>query len=727
MNLRGLISRVPLVGGAIAKSMGWQSAMFGDLLDGGGAAGNAALTRPYGKSAWVRSAIGHVAGPISMRPLVITQDRRGGDVVIDNPDLTRFWEKPARTGAGRMNRQELIEATVVLLKLKGQCFWIMDDTWLAPRTRKTPLILARHDAMHAVMSGRELLGWIWTDAAGRQNQLIPEQVIHHKFWNPYHEVLGLSEWESAMIASESDYSAGVFAKNLAKNNGDRGPYVIGRSGQFTDPQIEQITAQLRQKRELGRRGDFRAAFLPGDVDVKEAGVSSVDSEFVTQRLENRKEVYIAFGVPPSYADPQASYSIGSASDRFRLIEDTCMPLASKIADGMETVSALFLGTRETVFVEFEWDSHSTMQSVRAERFETATKAVSMGMPWVQASEYFRLKLPRFPGDAVGRIPFNLTEIEADGNLPPEPAPEPAPPEDDLERLFAERSQRGCGCGAGCGANTKIKADIKVNPKWEKLHAYRKPWEKKFQTRVSRFLMDARAETLRNIAAMEKAEKAGVEKKNLLEALNLVFDLAAWLPKWTAGLLEVSRNAMETAGFEVWTEELGKDDPLTQPAAEVLEALTRRENRLAGAGQQVWDAVVTDLDQGLQRGETMDELADRVRRKFQGIDKARGLVIAKTETTFAYETARAMAFRDAGAQWKQWLTSGLGNERLSHLGANEQIVPADEKFLVGGFEMLHPGDPDAPAKEVINCNCVMIAVSGPDGSDIEGNEGEEIPY
>ncbi len=145
--------------------------------------------------------------------------------------------------------------------------------------------------------------------------------------------------------------------------------------------------------------------------MKEPGLSAVDAAFVTQRLENRKEIYAAFGVPPSFADAQASYSIGSASDRFRLIEDTCMPLGSKIADGMEQVSQAFLGSGETIFVEFDWDSHSTMQQVRAERFETATKAVDRGMPWKVAGEYFRLKLPRFAGDGIGRIPFSLQEIE----------------------------------------------------------------------------------------------------------------------------------------------------------------------------------------------------------------------------------------------------------------------------------------------------------------------------
>ena len=85
MNLKSMISRLPVVGQAVAKSLGWQNTMFGDLLGGGSGSTTGDLTRPYAKSVWVRSAISFVAGPIAMRPLLITADRRGGDVPVEEP------------------------------------------------------------------------------------------------------------------------------------------------------------------------------------------------------------------------------------------------------------------------------------------------------------------------------------------------------------------------------------------------------------------------------------------------------------------------------------------------------------------------------------------------------------------------------------------------------------------------------------------------------------------
>lgn len=718
MTLRTTISKLPIIGPAIAKSMGWQNAMFGDLLGGSSKGGD--LTRPYARSAWVRSAIDFVADPIAMRPLIITADARGGDVVITDAALVKFLERPARCRGGAINLTDFVKATAGWMKLKGQAFWIMDDTWDSPRGIKAPLILARPDEMHAIYDGRELLGWSWTNAGGVKASLIPEQVVHIKLWNPYDDVIGLSEWEGAMIAAESDYAAGMFAKNLAQNNGDRGPYVIGKGGVFTDEQIKQVSAQLRAKREMGRAGEFRASFIPADVDIKEPAINAVDAAYVSQRLENRKEIYAAFGVPPSFADAQASYSIGSASDRFRLIEDTCMPLAAKIADALEMVCGRFLGRDKTIFVTFDWDSHSTMQAVRAERFDIATKAVDRGMPWHEASEYFQLKLPRFAGDDVGRVPFNLQEIQDGETQDIREEEEIQDPVAELEQLFAGRSQAPCGCAA------KV-----ANPgeAWAKIHKAREPWEKKFTSTIRRHVMDARGETLRKIAAASAAASLpGAETKgSLLDALSLVFDLASWLPDWTRSLSTISRSAMETAGFEVWKDELDRDDPLEMPAAEVITATKQRENLISQAGIKIHGDIRKEIEQALNDGDTLEEIAKRIKSKFAGISDQRAMTIARTETTYSYETGRHIRFQQAGVEWTQWLTVNDGEDRHpSYSGLHNQIRPIDEPFtLYGNVTMRYPGDPEGPPSEIINCRCVRVAVMGPDPAG--ANNDDTVPY
>ena len=716
-----LLARI--LGRVTGKSSGQWTRMFADA--GGGNSGS--INNPYAKSAWVHSAVRFVSNPISQVPVVFTEDRRGGDVVIEDPVLTAFWERPAMTRGGRMNRSDFVEATVGFLKLYGEAFWILDDSWVARGGSRSPLILARPQDMHEITggAGRELIGWTMTDGSGARHALIPNQVVQLKMWNPYDEIRGLSEWQAAMIAADADYAAGFFARNLARNNGDRGPYVIGKNGAASDEQQKQITAMLRQKREMASRGDFRAVFLTGDIEVKEPSLQAVDAAYVAARLENRKEVYAAFGVPPSFADAQASYSIGSASDRFKLIEETCMPLAAKIADAMEVVSSLLLGGGRTIFAEFDWDEHSTMQQVRGERFESAVKAIDRGMPWKTAGEYFRLGLPRFGGDEVGRIPYSLQEIggvedEGAGGQGPGASEEEEveDPVAELQTLFARKVQAGCECCA---------KGLEGSEKWKRIHRKREPWEKKFASAERRLLMQARAESLRKVGEIEAL---GLSQKELVQkynALDLIFDLASWLPDWTRALLGISRAAMEAAGFEVWTEELERTDPLTMPAQGVLAAIEDRENKISGAGEKIHADLRREMGEAIANGETMDEIKARIRKTFNEIGDTRVDMIARTETTVAYESARDLTFKEAGIEWTQWLTMADGGERHPrYSGLHEQIRPIDEPFtLYGSLTMRFPGDPEGPAAEVINCRCVRIAVMGPDPSDI--NNDPTLPY
>ena len=58
--------------------------------------------------------------------------------------------------------------------------------------------------------------------------------------------------------------------------------------------------------------------------------------------------------------------------------------------------------------------------------------------------------------------------------------------------------------------------------------------------------------------------------------------------------------------------------------------------------------------------------------------------------------------------KEWVTVGDDKVREAHRKANGQRVKNHEKFIVGGEELLCPGDPNGSAENVINCRCYMRA-------------------
>ena len=685
------------------------------------------LAEAYKNSPWVMRAIKYCADPLAGLPLKLTTDGRGGEVPVEVPSVSAFWERPAKSPRGKINRGDLIRASVGWLKMAGECFWILDDSWFlrgVPMERKSPLLIARPQDMQEIAGNDgELLGWKWhrqgIKGTAEIVTLLPEEVIHLACWNPYDELRGLPEWYAARMAAEGDYFAGNFAKLLMENNGDRGPLVTGE-GAASDEQIQQVTRILREKRERNKRGEFVPAFLVGSgLKVSEPSVQAVDAAFVTQRLENRHEIFIAFGVPPSFAEVTASYSIGSASDRFRLIEDTCKPLGDQIADAIEEVMNGRTEGAEVlrppvmdapVYACLDLDEHSTMQAVRSERTEGAVKLVGQGVPWSVANQYFGLGLPRFEGDEVGRVSANLVEIG--GEVAGEAARETTETQrglvEEMEGLFEKRRKSREIEEARAKAEEKEKVDFERAQLWEKVHGARQPWEKKFAATFGKHLMKARAATLAKLGQFE--EKGLVTKAG---AIDLTFDLPEWLEEFVDGLAEVSRGAREAAATELWLDELGREDDVAELApAETLRFLRGRRNMIKDAGERIHAEIMAEIEAGLDAGETMEQLASRTRAAFNGISKDRAEMIATTETTVAYESARLETMEAAGIEFKEWLTSQDERVRLDHFMVDGVVVPLDEPFTVGGEKMAHPGDPNASAGQVIRCRCVMIASFGP---------------
>ena len=92
--------------------------------------------------------------------------------------------------------------------------------------------------------------------------------------------------------------------------------------------------------------------------------------------------------------------------------------------------------------------------------------------------------------------------------------------------------------------------------------------------------------------------------------------------------------------------------------------------------------------------------------------ARAEAIARTELTRMYNLANHGTMQQLPEQYKAakgWVATGDNRTRPSHRKAHGQVVPVGGKFDVGGVAMAHPGDPDAPAKETVNCRCRMVTI------------------
>ena len=86
-------------------------------------------------------------------------------------------------------------------------------------------------------------------------------------------------------------------------------------------------------------------------------------------------------------------------------------------------------------------------------------------------------------------------------------------------------------------------------------------------------------------------------------------------------------------------------------------------------------------------------------------------MAQTERTRVQSQARAEALHKAAEMGiittKEW-SARMRNTRDSHAALNGVVISENKKFrTIWGNELRYPGDPSAPAKEIINCHCDLI--------------------
>jgi uncharacterized protein with gpF-like domain len=60
-------------------------------------------------------------------------------------------------------------------------------------------------------------------------------------------------------------------------------------------------------------------------------------------------------------------------------------------------------------------------------------------------------------------------------------------------------------------------------------------------------------------------------------------------------------------------------------------------------------------------------------------------------------------------------------RETHRLADGQRVALGQPFIVGGFELAFPGDPDGPPQEVIQCRCTMLLVEPGETVDMSNRQ------
>lgn len=141
------------------------------------------------------------------------------------------------------------------------------------------------------------------------------------------------------------------------------------------------------------------------------------------------------------------------------------------------------------------------------------------------------------------------------------------------------------------------------------------------------------------------------------------------------------------------------------AAAVDEAVARILGVAGRHAREVRDAVLTaDAE-----ADTLDDVLGRIEQAH----RRGGNWLLMSGRTLANALANDAALRTAvrlGVTHTQWLSRRDDRVRHTHVAADGQVRPVGERFKVGRFYLIHPGDPsDLPESwsEIANCRCKLL--------------------
>lgn len=170
---------------------------------------------------------------------------------------------------------------------------------------------------------------------------------------------------------------------------------------------------------------------------------------------------------------------------------------------------------------------------------------------------------------------------------------------------------------------------------------------------------------------------------------------------------ISREAILDAIALVGYDDLDFDRVLRQVIDKHTPILAKTATKIS---KTLKDRISSELIKGLEAGEGIDGLIERVKKNTTWMKESQAESIAQTETTKVTNSAFFETYKSGNAPYKEWVNLGDGRVRDSHENENigELVVGMEDNFLIGSELMQYPGDPSASAENVIRCRCRIIA-------------------
>lgn len=694
-----------------------------------------------------------VAGlPIRVTPVNAGRDPQAHD---PNHPLARLLSPPPGGPNRQTSARQLVAWSVAQKLVTGRMAWELERPQGASGTEWVPVgfwpLPASHLKAIPTEGGSDLWARFVYGRPDNQRTLTTPQVFYH--WRP-----GQSDFrqaESVLQAARFDVSVAVMQDryDYAFLRNDARPAAIVVHEAFAESADRDAWRRQFEDRHQGPDNAGRVFFAESDTDVggdtakaiaiHTLGMSAHDAQMVERYAAKIRAITVAFGVPLTMLGDASERTFANAGEEREVFwEGVATDDLPDFEDAMNLqLSPRFGGTHEVWF---------DTSGVRALKSQAEPLTAKVGAPSMVQAQLMTIDegradygLPPLPDGAGDRL-MTAEEIVAlrgnaggdgEGRMPATFTSAPSPAINfgtfDFTGGGADAHSSGSASSSSDSPRGPITGPDRGRRETEPAGEHREPdsgpplrelravgaltrldrateIEERAWTRALTRLFARQADTTVNRLQGKRG------RQMLRDALETrqpeaddVFDRAFW----TGETRDVVRDLIEHT-WMIGADSIEIDfDIVAEGITELVEA---RANQLAGqVTDTTYDQIQKALVEGVTEGESVPKLAERIRAVFDQADDVRATRIARTEVLSAYNGGRAASAAAAPADvvaGLEWIATRDSRTRDTHSSVDGAVVSVGATFQVGTAALAYPGDPNGPAKEIVNCRCTVAALS-----------------
>jgi HK97 family phage portal protein len=584
----------------------------------------------------------------------------------------------------------LMRMTVYSLDLWGQSFWFLErgESGKAPPKE---IWWARPDRVKVVTHPTEYIsGFLYTPPNGDNPiSYTPDEVVWIPNPNPIDEFQGLAPLAPARLAA--DLSSAMMSANrrIFEQGYMQAGFVFppDELTQWTADQAKELEDNL-QYRFSGQKRAHRLAVMRTLFKLEQTNLTPEDAQYLEGLKWNLEEVCRAYHWPLDLVGGQRTFENFDAAMKAAWT-NAVIPLGEFVANELEEKLLPMFG-KEADQAEFDSSKVEVLQEAETEAWERAQGMIERGALLINEWREGKGLPPVSWGNTWWR---QSTLVPAD-EIAPEPEEESEDtdtergvPQNDLLKLLLPENTRQIAFGSD--EHSRL---------WRAFVRRTEAQEKKFAAMTVDLLK-------RQLAAV----LARLRQRSAKDVVEDPFNKSEWVKRFRQAARPVLAEILQESGNAALAD-LELDIEFDTSAPAVVRFLERRAQRFAReVNDTTWEALKVSLSEGIEAGEGIADLEDRIEAVMGERIASTPETIARTEVIGAANGAVLEAWEQSGVvEGKSWLAALDDRTRESHIAAHGQTVPLDEDFQVGVGSGPAPGQ-IGEAEEDISCRCTITAV------------------